>query len=126
MGKLFVSVALTLVLGCGSSAQGIITADDAAPQDSAKSTDPIVIDEDRQVANWDVNGESVIINASKSTIALKGTCRELKVNGSDNNIRSCKVESVTVTGNSNLVTYPSKSQPEVVDKGKDNSVLQRP
>jgi hypothetical protein len=127
MGKLFVSVALAFALGCGiCSAQGVVTLDDDKSGDSSQTTDPIVIDGERLTQNWDLKGESVIINASKSTIALRGSCRELTVNGSDNNIRSCKLESLTVNGNNSLVTYPSSCKPKVVNHGKGNDIIARP
>ena len=112
-------------MSCGiCAAQSIVTLDDDKA-DSAKSADPIVIKDDRQTTSWDINGESVIIDASKSTIALRGNCHELTVNGSDNNIRSCKLESLTINGGSNLVTYPSSAKPKVVDHGKGNSIVAR-
>lgn len=127
MSKLFVAVAVGILLGCSMcSAQEVVSPDDGQAKDAPQTTDPIVIDKDWQVASLDVNGESVVINASRSSIALNGNCRELTVNGSDNNVRSCKLQRLTVTGRSNLVTYPSNCKPKVVNKGADNSIVARP
>ncbi len=126
MGRLFVLVALCLALGCGICyAQRSVNLDDEKPSDTTKPADPIVISGDRLASACDVSGQSVIIDANKSTIAINGKCRDLTVNGSDNNIRSCKIESLTVNGNSNLVTYPKSCKPKTEDKGKSNSVIAR-
>ena len=126
MDRLIISVGLSLALSCAiCTAQSAVNLDEDKSGKSESTADPIVISGDRLASSCDVTGQSVVIDANKSTIALKGNCRELTVNGSDNNIRSCKLETLTVTGSNNMVTYPSSAKPKVVDKGKSNAIIGR-
>jgi len=100
----------------------------ASPVLSA-SPPEIVINDDEADARYDCSGTyagaSVVINGSKNTVALTGTCNVLTINANHNKVSVETIASIVIKGRENSVTYEKAAKgatPKVTDLGKGNTV----
>ncbi|RKH88981.1 DUF3060 domain-containing protein [Corallococcus sp. AB045] len=72
-------------------------------------------------------GSTVEITGTDNTVTLTGECKSVTVNGTDNKVKVEATGAISVTGNSNSVTWKrglGKSKPKVSRTGTDNKVTQ--
>ncbi|MGE6764053.1 DUF3060 domain-containing protein [Corallococcus interemptor] len=72
-------------------------------------------------------GSTVEITGADNTVTLTGECKSITVNGSDNKVTAEATGAISVTGNSNSVTWKrglGKSKPKISRTGTDNKVTQ--
>ncbi|RKG91553.1 DUF3060 domain-containing protein [Corallococcus sp. CA049B] len=72
-------------------------------------------------------GSTVEITGNANTVTLTGECKSVTVNGTDNKVKVEATGAISVTGNSNSVTWKrglGKSKPKISRTGTDNKVTQ--
>jgi hypothetical protein len=69
---------------------------------------------------YDCAGQEITINGSLNSLTLLGTCRQVTVNGSSNELGVAAATAIIINGDSNRVTHGG--DPQVSDNGSGNDL----
>lgn len=107
------------------------------PEEPIDPADSVTVDTNQPMASISLAGgnktksancskfENVSLNGNRTVVTIKGSCRQITVNGNDNEISVDAVMSVVINGENNSlkhVRYVNAKRPSVTDNGDGNTI----
>lgn len=93
------------------------------------AAEPMVYEQSGETQDLYLHGAKLTVTGSDNTLRVLSNCNPLVVVGDNNIIMVKAVDKIDVTGSGNQITWSAAielDEPEVTDKGKDNTIQAGP